>query len=49
MWELYMPHNMGRKDTAEMNYWDLFHIYEELFRVQAMTVKHLQEELITTI
>ena len=48
-WELFTPHNPGRKDTATMNYWDLINFYEELSsRVQAKTMYLQEEELIIT-
>ena len=45
-WELYMPHN-GKGGHSLEDYWDLLNFYEERSRVQAMSVKHLQKELIT--
>jgi hypothetical protein len=43
-WKLYMPHN-GKGGHSLEDYWDLLNFYEERSRVQAMSVKHLQEEL----
>ena len=45
-WELFMPHNPGREDTATMKYWDLLNFYEELSRVQAQNMYLQEEELI---